>query len=353
MLSSGIFFIPKFAQPWMLLLYLPYAILLALALKRRKPSLIIPSVRVFKSANPRGGFHPIASLPFLLHAIGLALLIFSVARPQKGIEMLKQRAEGIDIMLALDLSGSMEAIDVPESYKSPQEIYDGINKGVLNPRINIAKKEIRKFIERRPNDRIGLIAFAPLPYVACPPTLDHAWLYAHLDQLEPNIIGNATGIAGPIASAVHRLKDSDSKRKVLVLFTDGSNNVKARVTPRQAAKLAKTFNVIIYTVGIGSPNAFIIQDHSLFGRSLRQMGGEFDETLLKDIAELSGGKYYTASDAKGLEKVMREIDKLEKTTKEQPRYVDYRELGPQFVFLGLILILAAFLLQSTVAIKIP
>jgi Ca-activated chloride channel family protein len=313
---------------------------------------MMPSTRVFKSANPRGAFHPIASLPFLLSALGLALLIFAVARPQRGIEMLKQRAEGIDIMIAIDLSGSMEAIDVPENY-SEAEVYDAINNGKLKSRIEIAKQEIRKFIEKRPNDRIGLIAFAPLPYVACPPTLDHAWLYAHLDQLKPNIIGNATGIAGPIASAVHRLKDSDSKRKVLVLFTDGSNNVKARVTPRQAAKLAKTFNVIIYTVGIGSSNAFCIADHPLFGRSLQQMGGVFDEPLLKDIAKLSNGKYYTASDATGLAKVMEEINKLEKTTKEQPRYVDYKELGPSFSLWGLILIFLAFLLESTIAVKIP
>ncbi|MCK5844276.1 MAG: VWA domain-containing protein, partial [Victivallales bacterium] len=308
--------------------------------------------KVFKSANPRGAFHPVASLPFLLHAVGLALLIFAVARPQRGIEMLKQRAEGIDIMIALDLSGSMEAIDVPENY-SEQEVYNAINSGKLKTRIEIAKQEIRKFIEKRPNDRIGLIAFAPLPYVACPPTLDHAWLYAHLGQLEPNIIGNATGIAGPIASAVHRLKDSDSKRRVLVLFTDGSNNVNNRVTPRQAAKLAKTFNVIIYTVGIGSQNAYIINDNPIFGRTLRQMGGEFDESLLKDIAQFSSGRYYTASDAKGLEKVMGEIDQLEKTTKEQPRYVDYRELGNVFVLWGLILILSAFLLEGTIALKIP
>ena len=337
----------------MLLLYIPYAALLIYALKRRKPSLIIPSARVFKSANPRGSFHPLASLPFLLHALGLAVLIFAAARPQKGIEMLKQRAEGIDIMLAIDLSGSMKAIDVPEKYKSEQEVYDALRKGILDSRINIAKKEIRKFIERRPNDRIGLIAFAPLPYVACPPTLDHAWLYAHLDQLQPNVIGQQTGIAGPIASAVHRLKDSDSKRRVLVLFTDGSNNVNARITPRQAAKLAKTFNVIVYTVGIGSRNSFIVQNNPLFGRSLRQMGEDFDEELLKDIAKLSGGKYYTASDAKGLEKVMMEIDKLEKTTKEQPRYVDYRELGSRFVIWGLALILVAFILESTVTLKIP
>lgn len=343
----------RFATPWMLLLYLPYAALLLYSLKRRKPSLIMPSVRAFKSANPNGRFHPITALPFLLHAIGIALLIFSAARPQKGIEMLKQRAEGIDIMLAIDLSGSMKAIDVPDTYKSEQEVYDAINKGTLKARIKIAKKEIRRFIEKRPNDRIGLIAFAPLPYVACPPTLDHAWLYRHLDRLEPGVIGNATGIAGPIASAVHRLKDSNSKRKVLVLFTDGSNNVNARITPRQAAKLAKTFDVIIYTVGIGSRNSFIVQDHPIFGRSLRQMGGEFDEALLKDIAQHSSGKYYTAADAKGLKNVMKEIDALEKTTKEQPRYVDYRELAPQLVLWGLVLILLAFFLESTVALKIP
>ena len=345
----------RFALPWFLLLYLPYAVLLVMALRKRLPTIRIPWARPFKEANPGGRLHAATGIPFFLHAIGVALLIFALARPQKGIELLKQKAEGIDIMLAIDLSGSMEAIDIPNNgkFKIMKDVKDALQSGELKERIEIAKEEIRKFIERRPNDRIGLIAFAPLPYVACPPTLDHAWLFAHLDNLQAGIIGDATGIAGPIASAVHRLKDSKAKRKVVVLFTDGSNNVDARITPRQAAKLAKTFNVVIYTVGIGSPNAYVIRHDPFRGQVLLQLGSQFDEKLLKDIASITGGRYYPAADSKGLEKAMREIDKMEKTSQEQPIYVDYSELGPKFVLAGLILILLAFFLENTSALRIP
>ena len=344
----------RLAFPWFLLLYIPFLGLVLYALKKRKPTIKIPSVKPFKSANPTGKLHLVAGLPFLLYSLATALLIFALARPQRGIELLKQKAEGIDIMLALDLSGSMDAIDLPDNFTGePKDVIEAIQRKELKSRIDIAKEEIRKFIEKRPNDRIGLIAFAPLPYVACPPTLDHAWLEQHLVRLKTGIIDDGTNIAGPIASAVHRLKDSDSKRKVLVLFTDGSNNVKARVSPRQAAKLAKTFDVIVYTVGIGSQNAYIVQPNSFYGPILRPLGSQFDERLMKDIADISDGKYYTASDSEGLNKVMQEIDKLEKTTKEQPRYIDYSEFGPTLVGIALIMILLAFALEHTIMMKVP
>ena len=343
----------RFALPWFLLLYIPFIVVVLLAVKYKKPTIMVPSIKPFRQANSGKKLSMVTRLPFLLYVLGTSALIFALARPQHGIEQLKQKAEGIDIMLAIDLSGSMGAVDVPEDYKEEKDVYAALKKGVLKPRIKIAKEKIRDFIERRPNDRIGLIAFAPLPYVACPPTLDHPWLYAHLDRLEPDIIGNATGIAGPIAAAVHRLKESDAKRKVVVLFTDGSNNIDARVSPRQAAKIAKTFDVIIYTVGIGSRNAYIIQPHPFYGQVLQALGSQFDEPLMKDIAESSDGKYFTAADEEGLETVMKEIDKLEKTTQEQPRYIDYSEIGPVFVKAGLILILAAFLLGNTLMLRIP
>ena len=343
----------RFALPWFLLLYIPFIVLCLLALKYKKPTIIIPSIKPFKKANPSKKLSLVTGVPFLLYVLGTACLIFALSRPQYGIEQLKQKAEGIDIMLAIDLSGSMDAVDVPRSYTEEKDVYAALKRGVLKKRIKIAKAKIRQFIERRPNDRIGLIAFANLPYLACPPTLDHSWLYAHLDRLRPDLIGNATGIAGPIAAAVHRLKNSDSKRKIVVLFTDGSNNVDARVSPRQAARLAKTFNVIIYTVGIGSSNAYVVQDHPFYGQVLRSLGSQFDEKLMKDIASFSDGKYFKAANEKGLETVMKEIDKLEKTTKEQPRYIDYSEIGFPFLKLGFVMILAAFILSHTFMIKIP
>ena len=278
----------------MLLLYIPLIGLLLYALKRKNPTVIISSVKPFATGTGTKSFNLRSNIPLILYAIATAILILALSRPQEGIEELKQRAEGIDIMLVIDVSGSMQSVDIPEKYTSGREVASAINSGKLKPRIDIAKEEIKKFIEKRPNDRIGLVAFAPLPYVACPPTLDHGWLFAHLERLQPGIIGDSTGIAGPITSAVNRLKSCDSKRKVVVLFTDGKNNVNAQITPLQAAKLAKTFDIITYTVGIGSKNAFIIQE-GFMGKQLVPLKDEFDEKLLKDIAGTTGGRYFTAS----------------------------------------------------------
>ncbi len=344
----------EFGSPWLLLLYIPFAGLAVFAYLRADPAIVVPSAKPFKAAlSKRRSTGILQRIPFFLFCLAVALFIFALARPQKGIEELKQHIEGIDIMLAIDVSGSMQAIDVPEEYTRSRQVTDAINSGKLRKRLDIAKEEIRKFVERRPNDRIGLVAFAPLPYVACPPTLDHGILLRHLEKLEPGIIGDSTGIAGPLASAVNRLKSSEAKRKVVVLFTDGKNNVNAKITPRQAAELAKKFNIVIYTVGIGTDRAFIVQDMKMFGSQLVPLNAEFDKKLLEDIAGVSGGRYYAAKDAVGLEKTMNEIDKLEKTSMEQPRFVDYRDLAFPFISLGIVLLFTGFILGNTLLLKIP
>jgi Ca-activated chloride channel family protein len=343
----------RFALPWFFLLYLPLAILVVLSFKMKAPTLRLPSIKLLKTAHPSKRFSLFSLLPSFLFVLAVALLILALTRPQYGVGLVKQKAEGIDIMLALDLSGSMDEVDVPASYTKDTQVFAALKDGYLKKRIDIAKSKIKEFIDRRPNDRIGLIAFANQPYVACPPTLDHAWLFGHLDRLTPGLIGGATGIAGPIASAVYRLKDSDSKRKIVVLFTDGSNNVKARVSPRQAAKLAKTFGIKIYTIGIGSSNAYVVQQHPFYGQVLQKIDSQFDEPLMKDIAKISGAVYFKAADEKGLETVMNEIDKLEKTTRIQPRYIDYHDIGPTFIKIALALLIASFVFGNTFFLKIP
>jgi Ca-activated chloride channel family protein len=246
----------------------------------------------------------------------------------------------------------MRALDIPRDMKTEQQLSEALKDGKIKTRIEVAKDEIKKFIEKRPNDRIGLIGFAQLPYNICPPTLDHGWLIDNLKRLKPGIIGQATEIAGPIASGVQRLDKSDSKRRVLVLFTDGANTVNARISPRQAAKLGEACDVVIYTVGIGSENALIL-DNSMFGSSYVPAGGTFDEALLKDISKISGGKYYHAYDAKGLAEAMADINKIEKTTVEQPKYIDYKEFAPTLAAFVLILLLLGFFLENTVFLSIP
>lgn len=340
-----------FAYPWVLfaLIVIPLLWLFERYLKKR-PSLVVSSVRFFRRASGRVRYRP--GLPFYLMLSALALLIVAIARPRSGDERVVIRAQGIDIILALDMSGSMRAYDIKADKHDSGEIVSAINSGEIKNRLDAAKSEIAAFIEKRPNDRIGLLGFSDLAYSFVPPTLDHQWLLTRLNTLEPGMIGDATGIASPIASAVSRLKDSDSPRRVLVLFTDGANTAVNRITPEQAAELAKEFNIIIHTVGIGSGNAYIPAD-TMMGRRLVRYRDQFDEKLLRTIAERTGGSYFCAADEQGLMEVMGKINELEKTSREQPRYIEYREYAPLLALLALVLLLIGFIAESTWKLRLP
>lgn len=346
--------INTFAHPYMFFLLVPLALVLLRAWFKPVPALRVPSLRPFKAAS-KGKLSRInlrKLVPFLLYSIGGVMLIVALAGPREGMEEIRRRADGIDIMVALDLSGSMRAIDVPPGIRTERELEVAMASGKVKDRLGTAKEEIAKFIEARPNDRIGLIAFAPLPYVVCPPTLDHAWLIANLDRLESGSIGDATGIAGPVASAVQRLKDSDSKRSIIVLFTDGANNVNAKITPRQAAKLANTFDIILYTVGIGSRNSVMKLD-SMFGSSFQRVEGSFDEKLLQEMADTTGGVYYKAADGESMAKAMAQIDQLEKTSVEQNIIVNWKEFYPLFCWLAIAFLLIGFAYEHALRVSVP
>jgi Ca-activated chloride channel homolog len=340
----------RFESPWYLLLIIPLILLIILSVVRKKPTLLIPWLKPFKGFKKKRGFNR-TYIPLVFYSIAAFLVICALARPQKGIEELVQRSQGIDIMLAMDLSGSMKAIDIPKNLSS-SKIRLGLKTGKLKERIKYAKEEIRQFIKKRPNDRIGLIVFAPKSYIACPPSLDHSLLLSNLSNVDAGIVGDATNIAAPIATAVSRLKDANSKRRVIVLFTDGSNNVNDRINPMQAAKLAKMYNIIIYTVGIGSTNAYVMQN-SIFGAQYIPIYWHFDKTLLENIAKKTDGKYYKAADAKGLESVLDKINKLEKTTMEQPKFIRYREVGPALLYGAVIIFILGFVLENTLYCRLP
>ncbi len=346
--------INTFAHPYMFFLLIPLALVLLRAWFKPVPALRVPSLRPFKTAS-KGRLSPVnlrKLVPFLLYSIGSVMLIVALAGPREGMEEIRRRADGIDIMVALDLSGSMRAIDVPPGIRTERELEVAMASGKVKDRLGTAKEEIAKFIEARPNDRIGLIAFAPLPYVVCPPTLDHAWLIANLDRLESGSIGDATGIAGPVASAVQRLKDSDSKRSIIVLFTDGANNVNAKITPRQAAKLANTFDITLYTVGIGSRNSVMKLD-SMFGSSFQRVEGSFDEKLLQEMADTTGGVYYKAADGESMAKAMAQIDQIEKTSVEQNIIVNWKEFYPLFCWLAIAFLLIGFAYEHALRVSVP
>lgn len=341
-----------FAYPWMLLLLIPAAALLYYAFFcKDQPGIVIAELdaQTEKSAFPRLKVPPVTVILYTLAAL---LLVIALARPRLGDEKLILRNKGIDIVMVLDLSGSMGAIDVPRSIVSEKALENALAAGSLKNRLEVAKQELTNFIKARPNDRIGLIGFAEFGYTLSPPTLDHDWLTAALEPLTPGIIGDATGIASPVASAVRKLDKSAAPRRVLVLFTDGKNNVAHRLTPLETAELAKEKNVTIYTVGIGNNNAYMLQE-DFFGRRFVRYPGEFDEKLLQEMAAITGGKYFRAADESGLNQVMNEINSLEKTNFEQPRYIEYREFSPILIAVALALLLLAIFAANTFERTVP
>jgi Ca-activated chloride channel family protein len=340
-----------FHSPWFALLLPVVALVLWRSFRLRPPSVTVSTAEPFVSAAGRGRWT--TRVPTLVGAVGLVLLVVALMRPQRGVERTVQRAEGIDIMLVLDVSGSMEAIDVPGGISNSSELERALQSGRVKTRIEVAREELRAFVQSRPSDRIGLIAFARQPYVVSPPTLDHEFLLNHLAMLEAGMLPDGTGIAPPVASSVNRLKDSEAKRRVLVVFTDGENNIDAEITPLQAAKLAHTFDVTIYTVGVGGDRA-VVRTRDLFGRNVfRRQDAGFRPELLRAMAEVTEGRYFAARDADAFSRTMDEIDELETVTLETPRYTDYRERFLPWLLAGAALLLLGYVLEHTLFLTIP
>ena len=337
----------SFQYPWMLLSLLAVPLLLWRFLTRRRPSVVISSVIPARriSGRRRLRFQEICIL------LSLFALGFALARPRQSYGMEVRRTLGLDIVLAIDLSGSMQAIDRPRDMND-ERFVSAINSGKLANRLEVAKAEIRKFIEARPNDRIGLIGFADLAYSFVPPTLDHALLLQRLNSLQLGEVGEQTGIASPIGTAVKRLKNSTAPRRVMVLFTDGANTAQNQLTPQRAAELAKEFNVVIHTVGIGGNEAYAVAE-TPFGRRLVPANGNYDAQLLHDLAKISGGMTFHAADGEGMKRVMQEINALEKTNIEQPRPVNFREYAPYFAAAALILLMLGISAEYAWKIRLP
>ena len=261
-------------------------------------------------------------LPFALRMLAIALLIVGFARPRSGVTNQEVTTEGIDIMLVLDISSSMEARDFRPN------------------RLEAAKRVAEHFIDNRVNDRIGLVVFASETFVQAPLTLDYDILREFLRKVTivpKKYDGTAIGLA--IASGVNRLKNSDAKSKVMILLSDGSNN-SGEIQPITAAELAATFDVKIYTVGAGTRD-----------RRLLQSG--LDEAVLKQIAETTNGKYYHASNEKRLLDIYEEINELEKTEIKVKEYTRYKELYSFFLLPGVLLLLMEIFTGLTYSRRLP
>ncbi|HYR59175.1 MAG TPA: VWA domain-containing protein, partial [Chthoniobacteraceae bacterium] len=270
----------------------------------------------------------------------LALFIIALARPQQGKTISHVEASGIDIMLALDVSRSMLAEDFTIG-------------GSRANRIDAVKQVTQKFIEGRPNDRIGILCFAGRPYLVSPLTLDHDWLLKNLDRVRIGLVEDGTAIGSAIASAANRLKDKEAKSKIVVLLTDGDNNA-GKITPATAAEAAKALGIKVYTIGAGTNGYAPIPVQDAFGRPVyRNIKADVDEETLKKIAAVSGAQFYRATDMKALKQIFEQIDKLEKSTVELSQYKQYRDLFPWFLASGFVLLALQTLLAQTVGRRLP
>ena len=293
------------------------------------------AVAIGKLPRSRSG-----AILFGLSLFGLGLLILAMARPQLGKGRTEIDTSGIDIALAIDVSGSMEALD----FKIDDEPVN---------RLEVVKKVVEQFIGERPGDRIGMIAFAGFPYLVGPLTLDHEWLAKRLDEVQIGRVEDGTAIGSAIASSVNRLRKSEAKSRIIILLTDGINNSGA-ANPVTAAEAAKALGIKIYTIGAGIQGKAPMPVRDPFGRRrLAMVDVEIDEHSLKQIAEVTGGRYFRATDTDSLEKVYDVINELEKTKRTIKKYEDYQELYLWPLIPGLVLLLIERLFRETKYRRLP
>ena len=323
----------RFADPLWILAGLLVLALWWLSRLLRQPALRFPSTT---------GLRPVATqsrpawlrLPVLVRLASLLLLVVGLARPRQGLETTKLTARGIDIVLAVDVSTSMLAEDFEWH-------------GQRRNRLAVVKQVVKEFVEHRPNDRIGLVIFAGRPYTQSPLTLDHGWLLSQLERTEIGMLEDGTAIGSGIATGLNRLRTSNSKSRVMVLLTDGVNNA-GSVPPATAAELAKTMGVKIYAIGAGTKGLAPFPAKDAFGRTVYQpVKIEVDDDGLTRIAEATGGLYFRATDTESLKRIYQQIDQLEKTTIEQPKYMVYKEWYAWFVVPALALLLLEIALSQT------
>jgi len=276
----------------------------------------------------------------MLRLLVATLLILGLARPQYGRGRAEVQASGVDLMLAVDVSGSMEALDFTLD-------------GQPANRLDCVKAVVAKFIAARPNDRIGLVAFAGAPYLVSPLTLDHEWLQQNLERVRIGLIEDSTAIGSALATSVNRLRDQPAKSKIVVLLTDGMNNA-GQVAPQTAAEAAKAMGVKVYTIGAGAQGEAPVPVKDQFGNQRIVMAKvDVDEAALKKIAEETGGKFFRATDTDSLQKIYAEIDRMEKTTQAVKKFAKYQELFALAVVPGLMLLSLTLGLEQTRFRRLP
>jgi Ca-activated chloride channel family protein len=331
----------SFAHPWFLLALLLLPLLAWLKGRRgQPPAFVYSSLQLVRavlnvSRSRSGAF--LASLRWL----ALVLLIIAIAQPRFSQSRTAISASGVDIAVALDLSGSMASEDFE------------VGNGRLN-RLDMARSVLKKFIDKRPSDRIGLVVFAAQAYLAAPLTLDHDFLLQHLERLDLETIdGSRTAIGSGLSTAINRLRELKSKSKIVILMTDGQNNA-GKVAPLTVAEAAQALGEKVYTIGVGMKGQAPMPVY-LGGQKVgyQWQPVDIDEDTLQKIAQMTGGKYYRADNARNFEAIYAEIDKLEKSEAEVRKYTRFDELFSWFLSPGLGLLLIEIVLRNTMLRRIP
>lgn len=294
-------------------------------LSGRRPHLRVPDVKFWK-AGGRSVLGVIRHLPFLLRTIALVMIIIAIARPRSSTKMDKIDTEGIDIVLAMDVSTSMLARDFTPD------------------RISAAKDIAIEFISQRPSDRMGIVVFAGESYTQCPLTTDRATLINLMKEIETGLIEDGTAIGNGLATAVARMQNSDAKSRVVILLTDGVNN-SGEITPQTAADIAKTYGIRVYTIGVGANGTAPYPVMTPWGVQMQNVEVEIDENLLKNIAETTGGRYFRATDNTKLSEIYSEINKMEKARTTIDSFPIYKGLFTGFALIALACLLLEVLIS--------
>lgn len=325
---------------WVLILIPVLVGLILFAHRRvREPGILFPNGKALAGLRRSYKTKLIESL-FFLRILSSILIVIALARPQWVLEETRVKSEGIDVVLAVDVSTSMLAEDFEVGEKR-------------SSRLDAVREVAREFIRQRKDDRMGMVIFAARAYTACPLTLDHEWILQNLDRIEIGMIEDNTALGSGLASALTRLKESPARGKVVILLTDGRNNA-GEIPPLTAAEAARALKVKVYTVGAGSKGLAPYPVRDPFGKKIyKPMPLDIDEDLLKEIASRTESRYFRATDMESLRETFQEIDRIEKTSFEQKGYYEYREYFHLFLIPGLFLLALEIVLKNSILRKIP
>lgn len=299
----------------------------------RRPHLRVSDIRYWK-AGGKSVLSYLRHAPMLLRTVALSMIIIAIARPRSSSKMDKIDTEGIDIVLAMDVSTSMLARDFTPD------------------RISAAKDIAIEFISQRPSDRIGIVVFAGESYTQCPLTTDRATLINLMKEIQTGLIEDGTAIGNGLATAVARMQGSDAKSRVVILLTDGVNN-RGEITPQTAADIAKTYGIRVYTIGVGANGTAPYPVITPWGVQMQDVEVEIDEDLLKGIAETTGGRYFRATDNTKLSEIYSEINKMEKARTTIDSFPVYKELIMDFALVALICLLLEVVFNAFILKRLP